>query len=97
MTAFVRWLRGWAALENELATFCGAPKSVNVHHVGSDTGDGDFKKPLALGGFEELPFLLGEAMSNPTASNFGACWLATAETLDVIFVRFWHDGRFKKF
>jgi hypothetical protein len=75
---------------NELPLSGLAPEAIDVEDVLTDAGDGDLEEALALGRFEEDPFLLGQAMPDPAIADLPAGRLPAAESLDVILIRLRH-------
>lgn len=69
-----------------------APELVDVEEVGAGSGDGDFEEALALGGFEEESFFLGEAVADAAAADLGLGGETAAEFFDVVFVGAGHGG-----
>ena len=80
----------WAAFYDELAAFCLTPESVDVDDVRAYSCDGDFEETLPLSSLEQEAFFLCEPVGDAAATDLCSGRLATAESLYIVFVRFWH-------
>lgn len=68
-----------------------APEAIDIAHVLAGATCRDFEKAIALCGFEELAFTLGQAMRLATASNFTPRGKPAGKAFDIIFTRaLWH-------
>jgi len=72
-----------------------APEAIDVEDVLADAGDGYLQEAISLGRFEEDPFLLRQAMSDPAIADLPAGRLPATESLDVILIRLRHTEQAK--
>jgi hypothetical protein len=91
----ILWLGGKAkfASDNAWSAFRFTPESVDIHHIGPQTRDGDFEKAFALRRLVKNPLFLGESVADAATADFRTSRETATESLNIVFLRTGHEGK----